>query len=112
MYLPKSFAETDRSIGKRRQQAATESAAGTLTPLADFLGRVTLDQQDHAAIVRFYSESTAVFALLVKKTGGAKEALKLAAKIARKGADPSLKEIGTDTAALEAELKADLASGG
>ena len=61
------------------------------------------------AIGRFYSECSVVFGLIVTRAGGVKEALRAAARIAQKGTDQGLREIGTDAASLEAALKAELA---
>jgi hypothetical protein len=85
------------------------AGAGSFVPLKDFLARASLpDEQDRDAISGFYAEATVVFASLVAKAGTVKQALDISARIARKGGDAGLRELATDVASLESEIKADL----
>jgi hypothetical protein len=106
------YCEPDASRALRTRTAAGQAAAGTLVPLKDFLARASLpNEQDQEGIKGFYAEATVVFAAIAAKAGSVKQALEVAERIARKGGDAGLRELGTDVAALEAELKTDLAKG-
>lgn len=103
------YAEPDSSRNARRVMAGRALQAGVWVPLKDFMTRIgNPTQPDRDAIDVFYSEATVVFSALVPKASTLKEALEVAARIARKGPDAGLRELGTDTTTLEAEIKADL----
>ena len=106
------YCEPDATRAQRTHTAAVQAASGTIVPLKDFLARASLpNEQDRDGITGFYAEATVVFGAIAAKAGSVKQALEVSARIARKGGDAGLRELGTDVAALEAEIKADLAKG-
>jgi hypothetical protein len=104
------YCEPDSSRDRYRATLAKAIGAGTFVALKDFLARASGPGEDRDALSVFYAESTVVFAALVAKAGSVKEALTIAARIARKGIDVGLRELNTDAATMETEIKNDVGS--
>lgn len=101
------FCEPDSTRTRRRIELGQSFGKASFVPVKDFLARAAVPSEDREAISIFYAEASVVFAALHAKAGSIKEALTVAARIARKGPEVGLRELGTDPAALEAEIKAE-----
>jgi hypothetical protein len=102
------FCEPDEVQAKRRAAAARVLASNTWKPLGEFMGRVTLDTSGEDAIRAFYAEAHSAFEQLVDATGGVKPALRLAARISKKGVDVALREANLTAETLDSQARAKL----
>lgn len=102
------YCEPEDYRDQRRTTAARLFDLGRWRPVGELLARATLDRSDDATISAFYTESCVVFETLVEMTGGVKPALRLASRMARKGVEQALKELGLSTDAIDAKVRAKL----